>query len=240
MAESAASRIRGATATWGILKLVFDEPDRPIGVTGAAERQGPMYDTGRTELIGHALSRGDEYASGFWYRAQPELHNWHAWLMRAGGVIPAGALRDLIIDGWRQPAAGAATAVVTYAPGAERKWAAWSVSRDRADPVPITILREPEADPLAGLPSAWPLGAIRSTTVAVIGAGGIGSAAASALAMYGVGTLVLVDDDRLLWHNLSRHQIGRADVGRYKVDAIADALSKRWPSWSSAVRRPSL
>jgi ThiF family len=233
MAESAASRIRGATATWGILKLVFDAPDRLIGVTGAAERQGPMYDTGRSELIGHALSRGDEYASGFWYRAQPELHKWHAWLMRAGGAIPVGALRDLIIDGWRQPAAGAATAVVTYAPGAERNWAAWSVSRDRADPVPITILREPEADPLAGLPSAWPLGAMRSTTVAVIGAGSIGSAAASALAMYGVGTLVLVDDDRLLWHNLSRHQIGRADVGRYKVDAIADALSKRWPGTSA-------
>jgi hypothetical protein len=193
LAQSAASRIRGATASWGTLKLVFREPDRLIGVTGAAERQGSMYDTGRQELSGHVLSTGDEYGgSGFWYRVQPELHECHAWLIRAGGAIPAGAFRDLIIDGWRQPTAGAATAVVTYTRGAEREWAAWSLSRDRADPVPITILREPEADPLGGLPPAWPLGDMRTASVAVVGVGSIGSVAANALAMYGVGTVVLV------------------------------------------------
>jgi molybdopterin/thiamine biosynthesis adenylyltransferase len=47
--------------------------------------------------------------------------------------------------------------------------------------------------------------------------------------MYGAGTIIVVDDDRLLWHNLSRHQGSRADIGRYKVNAVADAMASRWP-----------
>ena len=49
--ESAASRIQAATAAWGLLKLGFSEPDHLIGVVGAGERTGSMYDTGRTELV---------------------------------------------------------------------------------------------------------------------------------------------------------------------------------------------
>jgi molybdopterin/thiamine biosynthesis adenylyltransferase len=47
--------------------------------------------------------------------------------------------------------------------------------------------------------------------------------------MYGTGTITLVDDDRLLPHNLSRHQGSRGDIGRYKVDALADVMTARWP-----------
>jgi molybdopterin/thiamine biosynthesis adenylyltransferase len=93
----------------------------------------------------------------------------------------------------------------------------------------ITLLHPADADPLAGLPAAWPLHDTRRASVAVVGAGSIGSAAASTLAMYGVGSITLVDDDRLLWHNLSRHQGTRAHVGRYKVDALAEAIASRWP-----------
>lgn len=230
LAGSAALRIQNATAAWGTLKLSFSEPDCLIGVTGAGERRDSMYDTGRVELQGHVLSRADEYGgSGIWYRAQPELHECHAWLMRTGGVMPADMFRSLIIDGWRQPPADAAAAVVTHVRGVDREWAAWSVSRDRAAPAMITVLRPPETDPLAGLPPAWPLDDMRAASIAVIGAGSIGSAAANALAMYGAGTIIVVDDDRLLWHNLSRHQGSRADVGRYKVDAVAGAMASRWP-----------
>lgn len=230
LTDSAASRIRDATATWGSLKLGFSEPDHLIGVTGAGERMDSMYDTGRAELKGHVLSQVDEYgASGIWYRARPELHECYAWLMRTGSAIPAEVFRNLIVDGWRQPAAEAATPVITHVRGVDREWAAWSVSRDRAAPAMITILRPPGADPLAGLPPAWPLDDMRSAVVAVVGAGSIGSAAANALAMYGAGTIILLDDDRLLWHNLSRHQGSRADVGRYKVDAVAEAIASRWP-----------
>jgi hypothetical protein len=75
----------------------------------------------------------------------------------------------------------------------------------------------------------WPLRDL-TEEVAVIGAGSIGSAAALALAMYGVRKITLVDDDRMLWHNLVRHQCTRHSVGKYKVDAVADAIKSRWPA----------
>jgi molybdopterin/thiamine biosynthesis adenylyltransferase len=230
LVESAAERIRAATAPWGLLKIGFDEPDHLIGVVGAGERESSMYDTGRLDLKGHVLSRLDHYqAGGVWYRAKPELHGLYAWLMRTGHGIPADEFRNLIIDGWRQPSADAALPVITHVRDAEQEWAAWSVSRDGAVPAMITVLQAPDSDPLASLSPAWPLYDMRAASVAVIGAGSIGSAAAHALAMYGTGRITLVDDDRLLWHNLSRHQGSRADIGRYKVDALADAMAVRWP-----------
>ena len=152
--------------------------------------------------------------------------------MRTSHAIPADVFRELIINGWRQPPADMAVPVITYCPDADRKWAAWSVSRDYAMAAMITILWPPDADPLAGLPPAWPLHHMAAASVAVIGAGSIGGAAAHALARYGTGTITLVDDDRLLWHNLSRHQESRADIGRYKVDALSDTLAARWPATS--------
>ena len=231
LASSVASRIRDATAAWGTLKLVFSEPDHLIGITGAGERTDSMYDTGRTDLKGTVLARGDEYgAAGLWYRSQPELHECHAWFRRTGSAMPTDLFRALIVDGWRQPPASGATPVITHAREAEREWAAWSVSRDRVAPAMLTILWPDDADPLAGLPPAWPLADLRSASVAVVGVGSIGSAVANALAMYGIGAIFLVDDDRLLWHNLSRHQGTRADIGRYKVDAVADVMASRWPA----------
>jgi hypothetical protein len=85
LVDSAAVRIRAAGAPWGMLKLGFSEADHLIGVIGAGERDNSMYITGRPELAGHVLSRVDHYGSaGFWYRARPELHECHAWLMRTG------------------------------------------------------------------------------------------------------------------------------------------------------------
>jgi bacteriocin biosynthesis cyclodehydratase domain-containing protein len=62
--------------------------------------------------------------------------------------------------------------------------------------------------------------------VAVIGVGGLGTWAASALACAGVGTLTLVDDDRVALSNLNRQVLyRRADVGRPKVEVAAAALT---------------
>ncbi len=62
-------------------------------------------------------------------------------------------------------------------------------------------------------------------TVAVIGAGGIGSPALLYLAAAGVGRLILIDDDRVDLSNLNR-QIAHstARVGALKVDSAAEAL----------------
>jgi bacteriocin biosynthesis cyclodehydratase domain-containing protein len=67
---------------------------------------------------------------------------------------------------------------------------------------------------------------LASAHVAVIGVGGLGTWAASALACAGVGTLTLVDDDRVALSNLNRQVLyRRADVGRPKVEVAAAALT---------------
>ncbi|MBM7582290.1 tRNA A37 threonylcarbamoyladenosine dehydratase [Caldicoprobacter guelmensis] len=68
---------------------------------------------------------------------------------------------------------------------------------------------------------------LNSSTVAVFGIGGVGSFAVEALARCGVGTLILVDYDRVCPTNINR-QI-HADVttiGRPKVDAMKERLLK--------------
>jgi bacteriocin biosynthesis cyclodehydratase domain-containing protein len=67
--------------------------------------------------------------------------------------------------------------------------------------------------------------ALGRATVVVLGAGGLGSWAASVLACAGVGRIVLVDDDTVELSNLNRQILYRTtDVGRPKVEAAAEAL----------------
>ena len=66
--------------------------------------------------------------------------------------------------------------------------------------------------------------AMRQSGVIVCGCGSVGSLAALDLARSGVGRFLLVDDDILSIENLCRHQCSIADVGRHKVDAVADRI----------------
>jgi len=61
--------------------------------------------------------------------------------------------------------------------------------------------------------------------VLVVGVGAIGSHVANNLARAGFGRLTLVDDDKLLPHNLSRHILGGSSVGLPKAMALATELS---------------
>ncbi len=65
---------------------------------------------------------------------------------------------------------------------------------------------------------------LRAATVAIAGCGGLGSNAAVSLVRAGVGRLILADGDAVELSNLNRQQFTRADVGRPKVDALADHL----------------
>ena len=64
----------------------------------------------------------------------------------------------------------------------------------------------------------------------IIGCGSVGSLIALELARAGVGYFILVDSDTLEIHNICRHQLGFRDIGRYKVDAVADAIRNINPS----------
>jgi adenylyltransferase/sulfurtransferase len=68
---------------------------------------------------------------------------------------------------------------------------------------------------------------LRESKALVIGAGGLGSPAAFYLAAAGVGTLGLIDGDRVELSNLQRQILhATADLGRLKVESAAEKLDR--------------
>ncbi|MEO8438952.1 MAG: molybdopterin-synthase adenylyltransferase MoeB [Spartobacteria bacterium] len=66
---------------------------------------------------------------------------------------------------------------------------------------------------------------LKAARVLCLGAGGLGSPAALYLAAAGVGTIGLVDDDRVALSNLHRQLLhGTADIGRPKTESARDRL----------------
>lgn len=65
-----------------------------------------------------------------------------------------------------------------------------------------------------------------SSRVLIVGAGGLGSPLALYLAAAGVGTIGIVDDDKVTLSNLQRQIIhATSDVGRLKTESSTDALT---------------
>lgn len=66
---------------------------------------------------------------------------------------------------------------------------------------------------------------LRSARVAIFGIGGVGGYALEALARSGVGTLDLIDNDKVSLTNLNRQIIAtRQTIGQYKVDAAKERV----------------
>jgi len=63
-----------------------------------------------------------------------------------------------------------------------------------------------------------------SQNVIILGVGGVGSWIAAQLCQSGFKHFVVVDDDKVELSNLNRSLYSQSDVGRYKVDALADRL----------------
>ena len=61
----------------------------------------------------------------------------------------------------------------------------------------------------------------------IVGLGGIGSWIAVDLALIGIGTLILFDDDRIESSNLNRTLFKLSQVGEYKVKAVKQLISER-------------
>ncbi|MFF3065133.1 molybdopterin-synthase adenylyltransferase MoeB [Oerskovia sp. NPDC057915] len=82
---------------------------------------------------------------------------------------------------------------------------------------------------------------LRAARVLVVGAGGLGSPALLYLAAAGVGTVGIVDDDRVELSNLQRQVIhGGSDVGRPKVESARDAIADVNPHVSVRVHEHRL
>ena len=70
---------------------------------------------------------------------------------------------------------------------------------------------------------------IKTATVAVCGLGGLGSNIAVSLARAGVGTLILIDFDRVEISNLNRQQYKACQIGMEKTKALAENLREIAP-----------
>lgn len=72
---------------------------------------------------------------------------------------------------------------------------------------------------------------LAAARVLVIGAGGLGSACVPYLVGAGVGTIGVIDDDRVELSNLHRQIAhGTADIGRPKTDSLADTAARLNPA----------
>lgn len=71
---------------------------------------------------------------------------------------------------------------------------------------------------------------LANAVVGVAGCGGIGSNAAVALARAGVGTLILVDHDRVALTDLNRQYYFQDEIGQWKVEALAARLRAIHPA----------
>ncbi len=72
---------------------------------------------------------------------------------------------------------------------------------------------------------------IFSSKVLIIGAGGLGSPVAEFLCRAGVGTLGIIDDDRVNISNLHRQSLyNLSDIGKYKVKIAKEKIKKINPS----------
>lgn len=68
-----------------------------------------------------------------------------------------------------------------------------------------------------------------AATVAICGLGGLGSNVAISLARAGIGTLILIDFDRVDITNLHRQQYKANQIGMNKTDALSDNLKEIAP-----------
>ena len=70
---------------------------------------------------------------------------------------------------------------------------------------------------------------LAARSVAIVGLGSGGSTIAVALAQAGIGTLTLIDRDRLEIGNVTRHACGVGDLGRRKTRAVRDLVKGKNP-----------
>ncbi len=232
----AARRIRTATAGRGEIGLVHHRPDDLYVVgkfrDGHAGASFPVdiprsqETLRRTESVNYA---------GVWHRVDMHVPFQHYLLVRRPGTyISADSLVTLVPD-LQRPRGNTKVLVITHCPEASLPTAAdafeeftgWEVTA--AGAVPVELVVEPDTHGLGQLQGHWPVEVLQGKAVLVVGTGSLGSAAAAALAGYGVKRIDLLDPDRLLWHNTVRHVLDDRDIGRYKTDALAARLRERWP-----------
>lgn len=209
--------------SWGYVTIGMSDAE-PTGVVlaisnGNGSRRPVTVDNT------HYLSVADSRPNCVWHRVPVEVNA--SWILTIAQqtMIDFEEFATRVSSGLRQPGHAAYYAITHVVDDRDRypgfpvpEFAAWYVSRDGVRSVDIDV--ESERSGAALLEPHWPVGDLAGARVLLVGAGSIGGAAALALASAGVGTLDLLDPDRLRWHNLPRHVCGPKHVGRLKVEAL--------------------
>lgn len=87
------------------------------------------------------------------------------------------------------------------------------------------------------IPEAEVRARLAAARVAIVGCGGLGSNVAAMLVRSGVGALVLIDFDVVEEGNLNRQMFFRDQVGRPKVEALAETLRRIDPAIELVLHR---
>lgn len=231
-----AQRMREATADRGELGMAQHVADRMYVITkfqdGTAGARLPIEPRPGQERL-RQKQRGTYL--GTWQRASVEAQIAHYTMSHRTNVSIRTNDFLKLFPKLRRPRSTEHLFVVAHCPETAalpepqvlQEFAGWRVSAEAA--VAVDLVVEPESHGLVQLDRHWPLQTLRDACVLIVGLGSLGSAAAVALAGYGVGRLDLVDPDRLLWHNTVRHVLDDRDIGRHKTDALAERLNTRWP-----------
>lgn len=181
----------------------------------------------------HPLRRqaGVVEGSAVWYRgtADARIAEAHQYLRMRRRSFRSEFFSTMINQGWRTPPPEGFIALVEDRSESPSTWCAWFVSSEEAEPM-LSITYDNKVDPSTAFDGLWPCDETRGSNVAVIGTGSIGGEAALALSRYEIGTITLIDYDRLTPHNTARHACGLEHIGRYKVDAVRDLVVSRRPS----------
>jgi molybdopterin/thiamine biosynthesis adenylyltransferase len=223
-----ADGIYSCGASWGVIDLRQDDVEQLIVIAGYSKADRLKMPAAPDWLKGHSSAHVPlTTGAGVWYQADLELHGWWLEGYRRRGSVNTEFFRGHV-NGWRIPPAEGAFFVLTVAPldDGEPNFVGWAVGRESATPYEVEVVDD-AGDLFGPLADAWPQETLADKLVTVVGAGSIGSAAAEALSAYALRRLALVDPDRLHSHNFARHRALRNEVGRLKVNAVADILTDR-------------
>jgi molybdopterin/thiamine biosynthesis adenylyltransferase len=213
---------------WGFLDLRHDQTEDLLVVDGYSEgervRRHGLVDWVRHHYSANVASVPN---SGVWYRADVELHNASLEAAARHVSVTIDAFRSHV-RGMRAPDRNGGRFAITVAISdkGEIDFAGWVISAEAASRFPVEVVDE-TADLFAPLGGGWPREALDGKLLTVVGCGSIGSAAAEALSAYAVRNIALVDPDHLQQRNLARHRLLQRDLGRLKVNALADTLTDR-------------
>lgn len=230
-AATVLDKLTGADAGWGWLDLNVSDAEGLAAVEAYSYGRdfNSLRVAGWTRDLpeGHRLRASRTVGqAAVWYRGTPDvpLSDLHRFMRHRRVGIPVAAFKEYVNQGWVEPSTDGVFYVLVEDRSTEpARWTAWDLAGGSAVPAHLVIY-DKDRDLSDVYQGHWPLTEVRSASVAVIGVGSIGSAAAMGLVDYEISELILIDPDRLKPHNVPRHRCGPEDIGRFKVDAVADLI----------------